>query len=104
MISIESEGGRLLLPDAHLGPNGSLAGFASRSLTLTKIIWNIIDLESQLMKGESASGDKNPLSMLGFLSNSDDGAISAHRRPEIVRLPVWGFAANFAALSQRPGF
>jgi hypothetical protein len=34
-----------------------------------------------------------------ILSKSDDGAISAYRRPEIVRFPVCGFAANFAALS-----
>jgi len=51
------------------------------------------------MKGESAFGDKNPLSEKDSLSKSDDGAISAYRRPEIVRLPVCGFAANFAALS-----
>ena len=54
------------------------------------------------MKGESAFGDKNPLSE-GIRVETDDGAISAYRRPEIVRLPVCGFAANFAALP-RPGF
>ena len=37
-----------------------------------------------LMKGESVSGDSNPLSRKDYCRKSDDGAISANRRPEIV--------------------
>jgi hypothetical protein len=52
-----------------------------------------------LMKGESVSGDSNPLSRKDYCRKSDDGANSAYRRPEIARLSVYGFAASIAALS-----